>query len=414
MKTGNSGHTMPNINQRMRVRLSSLCALGALGAGFLLAGAATAAEPEQSFTVQGFGTAGLARTNTDDVEFVRDLSQPRGIGKDWSSKIDSVLGIQANWRIAPQLEAVVQATSRYRHDRSYDPEIEWAYLKFDPTPALSLRAGRLGTEFFMLADSRWVGYSFLTVRPVGDYFWYLPFYTIHGADAALSARVGEGVLRGKLFYGLSDGKVPLGDAQWNIDGSPMAGGYLEFHHGPWQLRGSYSNIRFKHDLPVKQVFGLPESADLSHLAAEGKQAHYYSLGLVYDNGPWQAQLMLNHIEQRSLALQSSDGGYSLLGYRIASVTPYAGYSWVRSRSRNVPLTGDPVMDRVTRVAMADSHSDQQTYFLGMRWDFAPNMAAKAQWDGIRGKPSSIFPYRKDGAAWDGTMDVFSLTLDFVF
>jgi hypothetical protein len=51
----------------------------------------------------------------------------------------------------------------------------------------------------------------------------------------------------------------------------------------------------------------------------------------------------------------------------------------------------------------------------MRWDVASNLALKAQWDAIRGEAASIFPYRRDNRAkWDGNMDVFSLTLDFVF
>src|SRR6185369_16058780 len=185
------------------------------------------AEAEPAFTVHGFGTLGAARTTSENVEFVRDISQPRGARTKWDGRTDSVLGLQANWRIAPELEAVVQGVSRYRYDRTFTPEIACAYLKYDPTPALSLRGGRLGTEFFMLADSRLVGYSYLTVRPPGDFFWYLPFYSIDGADALLTVSLGESVLRGKVFYGISDGSIPLADRQWKIDGSPLMGAYLE-------------------------------------------------------------------------------------------------------------------------------------------------------------------------------------------
>ena len=70
---------------------------------------------------------------------------------------------------------------------------------------------------------------------------------------------------------------------------------------------------------------------------------------------------------------------------------------------------------VATYVMQDSHSDQKTTFAGLRWDVARNVALKAQWDAIRGESTSIFPYRKDNrAAWDGSMDVFSLALDFVF
>lgn len=378
------------------------------------------AEPEEkvsSFSVQGFGTLGMTRTTSDEVEFVRDISQPRGVRTQWDGRTDSILGLQANWRLLPELEAVIQGVSRYRYDRTFTPEIAWAYLKYDPTPTLSLRAGRLGTEFFMMADSRLVGYSFLTVRPPGDYFWYLPFYSIDGADVALTVPIGDSQLRGKLFYGISDGNIPLADRQWKIDGSPMVGGYLDYQLSSWQLRLGYANIHFRNSLPIAQDFySLPPGmvspggpgASLDFLETAHTRSHYYSLGLVFDHGPWLFQFMLNHIEQGSQAFQSSDGGYLLGGYRLGGVTPYLGYSWVDSKAR-----GNRMNAAVAHV-MADSRSDQQTSIVGVRWDVAHNIALKAQWDGIRGDPTSIFPYRRETSAWRGSMDVFSLTMDFIF
>lgn len=360
---------------------------------------------ENDFVVRGFGTVGMARTTTDDVEFVRDLSQARGIDSNWSAAIDSVFGLQANWQLNPELEVVAQGISRYNNQRNFKPDLAWAYVKYDPTPALSLRAGRLGTEFFMQADSRWVGYSFLTVRPIGDYFWYLPFYSIHGADAALTQSFGDAVVRGKVFYGHSTGQIPLASQQWDINDSPMLGSYLELQHGAWHVRGSYANIRFTQDLPL---FGI-RPAEANFLSTKGQRTHYYSLGAIYEPGPWQLQLMLNHIKQGSKALESSNGGYALLGYRIGRLTPYLGYSWIRSKPRTESL------DVVTSFVMSDSHSDQRTRILGARWDVAKDMALKIQWDGIRGDASSLFPYRMDNRArWDGGMDVFSATLDFIF
>jgi len=372
------------------------------------------AEPESAFSLQGFGTLGMARTTSNDVEFVRDLSQPRGISQDWSGKIDSVLGVQGTWRIDPQWQAVVQANSRYRYDKTFTPDVAWAFIKYDPSPNLSLRGGRLGTEFFMMADSRWVGYSFLTVRPPGDYFWYLPFYSIHGADAAITIPLGESVFRAKTFFGYSDGKIPLADEQWDISGSPMLGVYVDYQLGAWQLRASYANIHFKNDLPLAPVLqkanGVTLSAaDAAFLTTRDTRTHYYALGVVYDRGPWQAQLMLNHIEQGSNALESSDGGYVLGGYRVREVTPYLGYSWVRSQSRGNATS--PVAVYVQQ----DSHSNQNTTFAGLRWDVVRNVALKAQWDAVRGNASSLFPYRQDRrGSWEGRMDVFSLTMDFIF
>ncbi len=386
-----------------------------LGLLFPFAGSpllAAEAWNDSPFSIQGFGTLGMARTSSDDVHFVRDLSQPKGVGTEWSAKLDSVLGLQATWSITPEWAAVVQGVSRYRYDGRFTPEISWAYAKYDPSPSVSLRAGQLGTEFFMLADSRWCGYSFLTVRPPGDYCWYLPFYGIRGGDATFSTALGDGLLRSKVFYGHAEDKVPLATEQWDVRGSPMLGGYVEYQRGPWLLRGSYANLRFKNDLPYGPVLerekgiSLP-SVDADYLSARNTRTHYYALGLVYDSGPWQGQLMLNHIEQGNKALESSDGGYALLGRRFGSVTPFVGYSRVYSRPRSAPTA-------ISTELAANSHSDQHTNFAGIRWDAARNVAVKAQWDAIRGNRKSIFPYRNESQNWSGKLDVFSLTMDFVF
>ena len=284
---------------------------------YLLAMPVAQAASEQSFILQGFGTLGAVRTTSNDVEFVRDLSQPRGARQAWDGRPDTILGVQGNWQISPQLESVVQAISRYRYDQSFTPEISWAYFKYDPTPQWTLRAGRLGTEFFMMADSRLVGYSFLTVRPTGDFFWALPFYSINGADVALTVPLGEHLLRSKIFYGYADGKLPLADQQWQLAGSPMAGVYVDYQAASWLFRLSYANISFKQNLPINlSLRSLPPSeaaAAAAHLSTLNTRSDYYSAGAVYDRGPWQVQLMFNHIEQGSQAFESSNSAYILAG-----------------------------------------------------------------------------------------------------
>lgn len=379
-------------------------------------GAALAADDgatDREFSLHGFGTLGAVRSDTNQVNFVRDLSQRDGATDHWTGKVDSLLGVQAAYKLSPQFEAVAQATSRYRYDKSFRPEVSWAYLKYVPDSRVNIRAGRLGTEFLMLADSRLVGYSYLTVRPPGDYFWSLPFYYIDGADAALSLPVGNGVVLGKVFHGVSREKIPLADQTWDLDGSRMSGAYVDYQSGPWQARLGYARIHFKSDLPIGGVLtaNLPPALvapSARELRTAGTDSDYYSFGLVYDEGPWQVQLMLNSIDHGSQAFQNSQSGYVLAGYRVAAVIPYLGYSWVSSHTRG--NASNPVVARI----MADSHAQQRTSFVGVRWDFAANWAVKAQWDAIRGEADSIFPFRWEKPGWNGRADIFSATLDFVF
>jgi hypothetical protein len=391
------------------------CFLSSVSAGLLAFSALAGADTTPAFSLHGFGTLGVARTNTDTAQFVRDLYQQTGAEDKWSGNVDTVLGVQGNLRINSSLSGVVQVVSRYHFGSTYDPEVSWAFLKYDPTPQLSFRAGRLGTEFFMLSDSRLVGYSYLTVRPSGDYFWHLPFYSINGADAALTVPLGDDVLRLKIFHGVSDEEIPLSKEAWELDGSRMSGAYADYQRGPWQLRASFASILFKNNLPLRRLLTetgapMPLVQDAERiLETDGKRADFYSLGAVYDKGPWQFQLMLNRIRQDSEFFENSQAAYALVGYRIAALTPFVGVSKVRSSART------PSANPLANAFMLESRVDQHTVTLGARWDVAHDIALKAQIDEIRGRPESVFPYRNEvNGKWSGDMRVFSLTMDFLF
>lgn len=380
------------------IRRMGLLALGAMSG---LAMAAEAAIDELPvFSLGGFGTLGATRSSSSQAHFLRDASQPDGASEHWTGKVDSLLGVQANFRLLSTLGAVVQGVSRYRYDKSFRPEITWAYLKYDPNAQVSLRLGRLGTEFFMLADSRLVGYSYLSVRPPVDYFFSLPFYSIDGVDAVLKMPLGEAVLRAKVFHGFTHEKISLGAQTWELEGSWVSGANLDYMNGPWQARLGYARIRFQNDLPDTSLF--PE------LQAAGTTSNFHSLGLTYDRGPWQLQWMLNQIQHDSQAFEKSHSAYVLGGYRVGSLTPYLGYSRVASHS------GNNFSSPIAAMVVATGHIHQHTRLVGMRWDFATNMALKAQWDAIRGRPDSVLPFTQVLPGWTGRADIFSLTLDFVF
>lgn len=383
--------------------------------------AAESAGGMSSFALRGFGTLGIARSSSAQAEFVRDLSQPSGTAGNWTGKIDSLAGLQANLRASEKFEAVAQVVSRYHSPGNYRPELIWAFLKFEPNSHVSLRGGRLGTEFYMLADSRLVAYSYLTVRPPNDYYGALPFTYIDGVDALATLPLGDGLLRGKLFAGVMREQAPLAEFQWDLNQSPLSGGHFDYQNGHWQWRLGYAQVRFRHDLPgpaedLRNALGASGAPGAAAAAREisvvDKLSRFHSAGVVYDNGPLRAQLMLSETRQASAIFQDSRSAYLVAGYRFGELTPYAGYSRVRSTAKRL-VTGSALDPLIAR-ALADSHSDQHTATLGARWDFRRNLALKAQLDGVRGTAQSIFPYRWEQAGWNGKTDVFSLALDFVF
>lgn len=391
-----------------------------------------AAEPlaESSLSLRGFGSLGVARSSSDQVEFVRDLSQPKGISNHWSGLIDTVFGVQTNWQAAPTVELVGQVISRYHYDGSHNPEVMWAFAKWDPDARVSLRAGRIGADFMMLADSRLVGYSYLPVRPSADFFGPLFFSHFDGADASVTLPLGDGLVRGKLFGGATHEKTSGTPGVWDTSGSPVAGLVLDYQTGPWLFRANASSIKFSSDInfsalpetlrSVGVTFGYPSAiAATDVLTTRNTSTRFYSIGAVYDEGPLQVQGMVNSIHHETGVLQNSYAGYVLAGYRLGAVTPYAGVSWWKSRFKDY-TTGLPNVapfDQLNQAfdqVMVASSADQNTYTLGARWDFRQNFALKAQWDAVRGTSASRFPFARSEAGWNGRTDVLSLCLDFVF
>jgi hypothetical protein len=381
--------------------------------------------------LRGFGTLGIARSTSDQAEFVRDLSQPRGISNQWSGRIDSVLGVQANWQASPKIELVSQMVSRYQYDESRSPEFMSAFGKWEPDSRLALRLGRMGADFLMAADSRLVGYSYLPVRPSTDFFGPLFFSYFDGADVSLTLPLGSALVRAKVYAGSTREKNSSANLVWDSSNSALTGLVLDYFKGPWQLRASAAQIRLSNDFPYGpltgglraygQALGLPSaSAAADAIAVGGTTSRFTSVGAVYDEGPVQVQGMINAIRHESGTFQDSTAGYLLAGYRLGTATPFTGISWWKSTPKSI-RTGLPnanadliALNAIFDMVMRDSGSDQTTYTLGLRWDVKPNIALKAQWDAVRGTAGSLFPVRSEQPGWNGCTDVLSLTLDFVF
>lgn len=381
-----------------------------------------------ALSLRGFGTLGLARSTNADAEIVRDIFQPGGISDRWSGKIDTSLGLQADYAVTEALEAVVQAVSRYNQHGNFSPQVSWAFLKYEPNAYLSLRGGRVGTDFLMRGDSQQIGYSQLTVRPNIDYFYTLSSARLDGFDAQATLPVGEGLVRSKAYYGLFREQVSDGGETRDLKKSRLLGVNLDYLRGDWMWRVSYGRLRFGgEETPLVQQLqsalidtGVPAAVHAAGaIALEDTDGRIYSLGATYDNGPFSVQAMAGHFRFQSAAFENQDAGMLLASYRLGTATPFVGYSKVRSYRRHLS-TGLPdggataPINAAVAGVLARSHADQYTVSVGVRWDFMRDAALKFQADAIRGSPDSVLTVQRETADWNGRTNVFSVTLDFIF
>ena len=381
-----------------------------------------------ALSLRGFGTLGLARSTNSQAEVARDILQAEGVSTHWSGKIDSIIGVQANYAASDTVEAVVQAISRYKDRRNFSPDVTGAFLKYTPNAYLSLRGGRVGTDFFMHADSRLIGYSQLAVRPSIDYFSTLPFTYLDGVDAQVTLPVGDGLWLGKVYLGAFREQIPYPSGDFDLRGARTLGSYIDYQTGHWQWRVGFGQTRFNHPMapPIGELRTALNSTGVASaqkaaaaLDLVGTYGRYYSFGATYDSGPLIAQLMLGQFRYQSAAIHDQDSGTFLIGYRIGEMTPFAGYSKAKSRGKSVTTglsntASNAPLNASLATVLADSATNQHTYTFGLRWDVQRNAALKFQADVIRGSPDSIYPVRNESVRWNGKTNVFSIALDFVF
>src|SRR5580700_11962664 len=94
------------------------------------------------FTYSGFGTLGVAQSDTNQAEFVTVI-QMAGATENFDYKTDSKLGLQGTFAPTRWLSGTVQALGEVRNSPDFTTQIEWAYLKVQPIDNLSIRYGKL-------------------------------------------------------------------------------------------------------------------------------------------------------------------------------------------------------------------------------------------------------------------------------
>lgn len=392
------------------------------------------AADDKPFTISGFGTLGVVHSDNRNVDIVRDLTQNDGVGftRQTDFGLDSNFGIQINKRINDNLDTALQIVSR-RSANNFQPEITWAYGRYLPSDQLQLRAGRLGFDVYLLADSRNVGYSYQWVRPPIDFFGSLIISYFDGADMVVSKPLVGGILRTKVFAGVAREKTFTGNSDdfLSLNRSRLMGGHIEYQTQNWIYRLGYTQLKFRNDFPALQPLldGLrspylnaliPGAARAANdLTLEGKKFKYLSAGIAYDQGPLQAQLMLNQLSSESLIFPSNRAAYLTVGYRVDQWTPYFTYSASRPVDRKItnplPAGVSPDIDMLSagfNDAIENQFNHQTTISLGLRYDLTEKSNIKLQYDSI--KTRDYLLVRSNQPGWNGRANLISVAYNFIF
>jgi hypothetical protein len=377
-------------------------------------GAAADDSSASMFSLHGFGTLGVVHTDEQYADFVGNAFQPDGAGytRAWAPGVDSLLGLQLNMQATSQLLAVVQVVSQHRYNGSWTPEVEWANLKFQFTPELSIRAGRFVAMPFLVSDTRLVAYTYTWIRPPIELYGMLPVTNMDGVDANYRLHTGAVAHSLRVAYGQTDLNFPTGGelkARHFIQASDA------MEYGSFTVRVGYTSLRIKTDIPGYEAlfsgfeeFGAAASdsgfpaigAQAAALGAdyESQAASTYSysmatIGASYDPGNW--LLMSEWAKAVSGAfLADATGWYLMGGYRFSQLTPYLTVGQVEARKKIEPgisSAGLPpplaqaaaMLNGGLAAVLTAFAPSQSSVSAGIRWDLVKDIDLKLQYDRVR-------------------------------
>lgn len=401
--------------------------LAPLALGVLALSAQAQSESPSMFTISGFGTVGMVKTSTNDADFVIS-GQPSGATKKWSSDVDTKLGVQVGAKFSDMFSGTVQVLSKHNGDGNYQPGIEWAFVKAQINPALSVRLGRMGGPFFAVSDFRDVGYANTWLRPPQDVYGQVPVSQMDGADLSYQGTLGGSTVTMQLYTGKSDAVFEGVDVHMKRMSGFNATAELD---GGFTLRLGHVSGKLSVDSTslaglVALLRATPFGAVGDQLSAVDKKATFTGIGLAWDQGDWLANMEYT-MRRTDTYVPDTDGWYVTLGHRFGKFTPYMTVSELKQKDRNVnnvipagvvipsPPAPFPIADlrAVVEKTLYDQSNQQKSVALGLRWDAYRNVAVKAQYERITPNGPGLFTFPQP-AFGTSKVNVYSVSVDFVF
>lgn len=396
----------------------------------LLVWGAGNAQAQATWKLSGFGTVAAAHSTEDQGDYTVNPNSPgqAGHSKAWAFDVDSRAGAQLDAQFDKRWSAVVQATQEKSIGGSYRTYLTWANVKFQATPDLSLRVGRIALPLFVAADYRKVGYALPWLRAPVELYSLMPISNSDGVDA--SYRWHTGAVKHETTVSLG-----RATAQLNKDIKGKARNIVGITESA--SIGALT-LRFTAAQSLLVVPGAEALFDgLREFGAQGqalakrydvgkRHVRVFSAGFNYDTGDLFVIGESGRVNTGSL-LGDQTASYLSAGYRFGNLAPYATYARLVANmpTRIAGLALDDVPPEAAGAAgvlnqalnfQLSQIGVQDTASIGVRWDVAPNIALKAQVDRVTPRGGSIGtlinvqPGFRSGHAFG----VVSLGMDVVF
>lgn len=409
---------------------AALATILMLGCCMAEAGEPASADAASRWSFGGFGTLGVVHSGEGAADFTANVVNPgdAGYSRAWSPAVDSRIGMQLGVDLDGGWSAVLQLVSERRLNDGYAPQVEWANIKYQFTPDLSVRAGRIALPLFLAGDYRKAGYALPWVRPPVELYGAIPISSSDGIDTSYRWRAGDINNLTQVFFGRTDLSI---SSTARAQARELIGLSNTTTAGALTVRASFLTTELSVGLARELFDGLrafgPQGAALAQrYEVNAKRADVSSIGVSYDPGAWFLMGEIGRMNARSY-LGDKTSAYVSAGYRIDDFTPYIGYAVARANTATniagLDLAALPPQYRPVAAQLngglnqlLSTIARQHSATAGVRWDLHPNYALKLQYDRITPKQGSTgtFINVQPGFRSGRPVAVVSAALDFVF
>lgn len=350
------------------MRSMKRAALAVALAGFCAQAAAENITPNLKFN--GFGTASAGVVNKDQGgEYLRDTyTDYLGLTEDPNYTLESVLGLQFDYRINDKTSIVTQLVAK--GSDYFDVNAEWAYIAYQFNDNLRGRAGHLGMPIFMYSDTIYVGQSYPWVRLPSELYHAIPTTSFSGAD---------------LLY-----RLPVGES-WNFNAQVLTGASNTPQFYTSNALGT--NLSLSNDSLLIRA-GYTQSkldnpgADGTPLVVDGEKATFLNAGFQFDDGKW---FLAGEFGQLKLDGWLSDwnAGYFSAGHYFGKWLPYVLASTTHTFNEGdctsivAPGVGPVCQSAVLKQdLLASNYLNQTTYAIGAKYAVSSGLSIKTQIDKV--------------------------------
>lgn len=399
----------------------------------MLSQTAHAFDINDKLRLEGFGTLGAFQADSRDAMVRADSREKTGSQHDLRFDADSVLAAQITVNPTGPLKAVAQFVSKQDYKGSFRPKTEWAYVGWDATSTLNVKVGRVVAPVFMTSETRNIGFAQIMARPMNTVYQINPITNVDGGNFKWNTRLGDNELG---LEGMA-GRASVANSLGTFDSKRSFGLGAHYTVGPWTLRAGLSSFKIDVDSPTiaAQLATIKASPACSNCSGviddrfgmNGIKVEIQTLGVLYDDDDYIAQAEFATRPTTSTLIPETQGWYVMAGKRINAWTPYVMAGEFKVTESNLGLQAAAPVAAAAIQFYNDSlfglgNSHRKQIGAGVRWDFAPKLALKFQWDQYKVSSPNVsknvivdYPISATSPTpFGGKVNSLTLNLDFIF